>query len=456
VSLLSALNTGLSALNSTSTAIEVLSHNVSNVGTEGYSRQSLDLNTASPVNRSGLFLGRGVNMLGVSRTADSLLGRRLIGQTGHDASASTLRDNLAIVESFFDETQGLSVSEHLEQFYDAMGESTADPSDDGLRMATVASASALADAVNYTAAGLQEAVAGFDEAIGGTVETTNNALIELAAVNESIAASGGASGDLLDRRDQLIEQLAGTLGATASIEPDGQATLLVGGQAVVTEGEARTLSTGTDSAGNATVRVSVGGGFVDVTDYVGGEVGGLVESRELTGGYLDRVNEFAVTFADNFNAAHAAGFDSNGNPGEPLFTYDPADPAKSFAVNSDFEDEPGLLAYAGDASAAAGDALNLQALLDLEGAAIFDGGTRSGAAFLSALTGDVGRDAAGAAAAADQSAAALNDLGALREAISGVNLDEEAVRLVEVQSAYQAAARVISTTDEMLQTLIQL
>jgi len=456
VSLLSALNTGLSALNSTSSAIEVLSHNVANVATDGYSRQRLDLNTASPVNRGGLFLGRGVTMRGVSRIADGLLGRRLVGQTGYDAAASTLRDNLSIVESFFDETQGFSVSERLEQFYDAMGESTADPSDDGLRMAAVSSASAMAEALNYTASGLSEAVAGFDESIGETVETTNAALVELAAVNESIAASGGASGDLLDRRDQLVEQLATTLGATASIEPDGQATLLVGGQAVVNEGEARTLSVGTDTNGNATVRVSVGGGFVDVTEYVGGKVGGLVESRELTSGYLDRVNDFAVTFADNFNAAHASGFDANGNPGSPLFTYDPTAPAGSFSVNSDFVDEPGLLAYAGASSAEAGDGTNLAALLDLEGAALFDSGSRTGSSFLSALTGDVGRDAAEASGAASQSAAALNDLGALREAISGVNLDEEAVKLVEVQSAYQAAARVISTADEMLQTLIQI
>ncbi len=455
MSVFNSLSTGLSALNATGTALEVLSNNVANAGTDGYSRQRLSLRAATPVARGGLFIGRGVELGGVSRIADGLLGRRLVGQTGFDSAASTLRDNLSVIETFFDETQGTSPSDRLEQLYDALGAATGDPGDEGLRMAVVSSARDLADALNYTATGLSEAIAEYDTSIDETVATANASLAELASVNEQIAASGGGSGDLLDARDRLIEELAGTLGATASIEADGQATLLIGGQAVVTGGEARSLSVGLGGDGQATVRVSVGSGFVDVTGYVGGKVGGLVDSRELSLGYLDRINEFATTFADAFNAQHASGFDANGNPGGALFTYDPTDPAASFGVDSAFVDDSALLAFGG-AGGEAGDTGNLEALLGLEDAGLFDGGTRSGAAFLAALTGDVARDTAAAASSAEQSATALADLEALREAISGVNLDEEGVKMIEVQSAYQAAARVISTADEMLQTLMQI
>lgn len=455
MSVLNSLSTGLSGLNATSAALEVLSHNVANAETDGFSRQRLSLNASSPVARGGLFIGRGVTLNGVSRVADGLLDRRLVSQTGFDSAASTLRDNLSVVETFFDETQGTSPSDRLEQFYDALSAATGDPGDDGLRLAVVSSARELADALNYTATGLSEAITEYDASIDETVAATNASLEELAYINEQIAVSGGASGDLLDARDRLVGELAGALGATASIEPNGQATLLVGGQAVVTAGEARALSVGSDADGNATVRVSVGSGFVDVTGYVGGKVGGLVDSRELTQGYLDRVNEFATTFADAFNAQHASGFDANGNPGGALFTYDPADPAASFSVDPAFLEDGALLAFGGDGGDA-GDTGNLEALIALEDAGIFDGGTRSGAAFLAALTGDVARDTAAAASSADQSTTALADLEALRQAVSGVNLDEEAVKMVEVQSAYQAAARVISTADEMLQTLMQL
>ncbi len=455
MSVFNTLSAGLSALNATGTALEVLSNNVANAGTDGYSRQRLNLRAATPVARGGLFIGRGVELDGVSRIADGLLGRRLVGQTGFDSAASTLRDNLSVVETFFDETQGTSTSERLEQLYDALGAATGDPGDEGLRLAVVSSARDLADALNYTATGLSEAVTEYDTSIDETVAATNASLAELASVNEQIAAAGGASGDLLDARDRLVEELAGALGATASIEADGQATLLVGGQAVVTGGEARSLSVGVDAGGQATVRVSVGSGFVDVTGYVGGKVGGLVDSRELSLGYLDRINEFATTFADAFNTQHASGFDANGNPGGALFTYDPTDPAASFSVDPAFLDDSALLAF-GAAGGEAGDTGNLEALLGLEDAGLFDGGTRSGAAFLAALTGDVARDTAAAASSAEQSATALADLEALREAISGVNLDEEGVKMIEVQSAYQAAARVISTADEMLQTLMQI
>jgi flagellar hook-associated protein 1 FlgK len=454
VSLLSSLNTGRSALNASSASIEVLSHNVANATTAGFSRQRLQLSASFAVNRSNLFLGQGVSMDGVVRIADSLLGNRLVHQSGFDAAANTLRDNLSIVETWFDETTGTSMAERLEGFFDSLTAATGDPSDDGYRAAVVESAGALARSVSDTADALSQAISEFDTSLGDTVETTNAALKALADINRAISETGGASADLLDERDRLVGQLAETLGATVSIENNGQATLFVGGQAVVNGEESRTLSLGTDSEGNTTVRVSAGGGYIDVTDYVGGKAGGLVEARTKTAGYLERVNEFAATFAQAVNDQLGAGFDTDGNAGDPLFVFDSADPARSLTLNADVDADPRLLAFAASSSAEAGDAGNLEALLALEGADLFDG--RSASGFLGALTSDVASDTSEARSTADQSGALLTDLEALRQSISGVNLDEEAVRLIEVQSAYQAAAKVISTTDEMLQTLIQL
>jgi flagellar hook-associated protein 1 FlgK len=118
--------------------------------------------------------------------------------------------------------------------------------------------------------------------------------------------------------------------------------------------------------------------------------------------------------------------------------------------------DPSLFATAGAATAAAGDAGNLIALADLEGQDLFSGGTRTAAEAMGDIYTSVGRQAAQAELDRAGNAVRLDDLSSLRESISGVDLDEEAANLLQWQAAYQAAARVVTATNDMVGVLMDM
>jgi flagellar hook-associated protein 1 FlgK len=117
--------------------------------------------------------------------------------------------------------------------------------------------------------------------------------------------------------------------------------------------------------------------------------------------------------------------------------------------------DPNLLALAGFAGAGSGEDTNLRALLDFEDNTAFTG-TVTGLQFLSGLVSDVGSDMNAVASDADAQDALVEDFDEMRASISGVDTDEEAIRLIEYQAAYRAASQLISATDEMLRILTQL
>ena len=454
MSILSSLHIGSTALKAASTGISTTSHNVANAGTDGYSRQTVDQTTSMPINTTGLFLGQGVNTDGVSRVADSLLGLRIVDATGEHAAAETLYAGLQQVEVYFNESSGTGFSEAAQEFFDALSAATSDPSDRSYREAVVAQGQSLAGELNDTAEGIISTVDGLEESASSLIDEVNELMDELASINTQVVSSGGASGDLLDRRDQIVTALAETVGATASIGEDGRATVYIGGHAAVSGNTARSLSLGTDDDGNLTVLLSADNGHVDVTGDLGGQMGGHIEARDLALGYLDKLNEFAAALADAFNTQHSAGFDKDGDAGGDFFTYDADSAASTIAISSDIEEDADLLAFAGSATGGVGDSDNLASLMQLEDEELLDGlSTRD---WLSSLVSEVGGDVAAAESLAESNGAVLDDLSQLRESVSGVDLDEEATKLIEFQAAYQAAARVITATDEMLGVLMQM
>jgi flagellar hook-associated protein 1 FlgK len=237
-------------------------------------------------------------------------------------------------------------------------------------------------------------------------------------------------------------------------DADGQATVFIGGHAVVSGSEARTLDIATDSAGVDQITLSAGSGTLTVTDDVGGELGGVIQGRETVRDWLADLDDFATTLAATVNAQHAAGFDANGAAGGAVFTLDASAPAASLAIDPALADDPDLLAVASSATAAAGDSGNLESLLALEDGLDYGGG--SGGDALSSLESRVGSDTATASADAEVYADQLSDLDTMRDAVSQVDTDEEAVQLITFQTAYRAAARVLAAGDEMLQTLMSI
>ncbi len=452
--LLDVISTGRRGLGAASAGIDVTSQNISNVGTVGYSRRSLVQSTADPVRRQGLWIGSGPRLDGVARATDRLLGVRLVAASGAAAESASLHETLAAAEAHLDSGGATGLSDAVAAFWDGLSALTTDPSDLGGRRAAIAAATTLATTVSRVGAGFQGSLDDIDATVATQLEGVNAKIAEVAALNKSIGRSGAelGPGDLLDRRDQLVRELGEAVGATVDFAADGQATVLLGGHAIVSGSEARTLRLDTSGA-TTELLVSAGSGALRVTSDAGGDIGGALAARTAIAGWLSDLDTFATTLADTVNATHAAGFDAAGNPGGDLFTFDASAPSASLAVSAALDD-PRALALAGTSAADPGDGDGLTALLALESATVFGGGTAADA--LADLSSRVGTDVATADADATTRADQLADVDAMRDALASVDTDEEAIKLIEFQTAYRAAARVLSVGDEMLRTLLAL
>jgi flagellar hook-associated protein 1 len=451
---------GRSGLRTANTGIKTTSHNVANAMTPGYNRRSVIQQAGAPIKQLGASIGTGVATSDIHRAADRLLTQRRTAAAGTSAATEKEANILEQTEHFFDETNVDRSSRKMQYFFDTLAAASADVTDQSLRRSFINAGENLATSVTNTAGELISQQESIIEEIEILLPEVNARLTEIASLNARLLDVGisGSSGDLADRRDLLVRELAQEIGATMSLDSDNVAAVLVGGHSVVFEGNERSLDMDfTPGTGiSPEITMSAGKGNVYVTKDVGGQLGALLDSYDKIQTYIDELNTFATTFAAALNTQHNAGFDSAGTAGEDLFSVTATNPALNMAFNSNISNDPALLAFHGAATAFSGDDDNLQALIDLEESSMFATDSDTPGAFLTALTARVANDVGSARYRAEQESLALKDLDDFASAIGGVDLDEEAGNLIMYQTAFQASAKVIQTTDRMLGILLDL
>jgi flagellar hook-associated protein 1 FlgK len=456
MSLINSLISARSGLRAANAGVNATSNNVANSATKGYNRRNVNQSTADPTQRGRLNYGNGANVTAIGRSTDNMLNMRRLKEAGDAVSSETEYYQLTSIERLFDETQGTTVRGELSAFFDSLSLATADPSDVGLRKQVGHTANRLAESISRTATSIDEGREMYEKNIDASLISINNQFKEIADLNAKIMGAGGAmgAGDLADRRDQVIRDLAEKVGVTADLTADGQATVYMGGHAIVSKSEARTLSL--DGGPPIALTVNSGGGQIDVSDSTGGELGGYLSAYNKASDYIDRLNTFSEDFSAAMNAQHATGFDRSGTAGADLFTFTPGTAAKTMKFSDAIMEDVDLLAFAGAASGEAGDSGNLVAMLDLQDVDIIDGGSAKAQNYIVELATALGNDVAEADRAAHTQHAVLDDLDELYQNLHGVDMDEEAANLVMYQSAYQASAKVISVTNDLMNNIMNL
>jgi flagellar hook-associated protein 1 FlgK len=453
------LDIGLSALRAAQTMMDVAAHNTANANTDGYSRQRAQLVAAPPYtypafNRAGFGqLGTGVSVAAIIRVRDAFLDLQLRGQVSLAGYWDVRRDQLSQVESILAEPTDSGIGSNLNRFWGAWEDVAADPTSTAARAALVETAATLAGAFNQTARQLTGLVASLDGAVGNQVSQVNDLASRIAALNaqiQRVVVSGDRANDLEDQRDALLEQLSAIVPLSAQREADGTVTVLVGGVDLVNHDRARTMATTTDAAGHLVPSWPWG----DPVALGQGQLGALVELRDqVVPGYLARLNALARDLATAVNALHQSGYDAAGNPGLAFWVFTPGSEAATLAVNPALVADPAKVAAA-SAPNQPGNGATAAAIADLRAATIASGGTQTVSDAYAGLVGLVGADARQATEMAANQELVVDHLRTRRESISGVSLDEEAADMIRFQHAYQAAARVITTVDELLDTLI--
>jgi flagellar hook-associated protein 1 FlgK len=454
------LNTALRGLVASQLMMDTAAHNTANANTPGYSRQRVNLVASDPYsfpgfNRSGIpgQIGTGVSVSTIMRVRDAFIDLQLRQQIPLDAAWTARRDELAKVEVIFPEPASAGLGSTMGKFWDAWQNLAADPASSTNRATVVQSAATLASQFNESASQLVTLRNGIDVQVSQDVANVNDLATRIAALNSQIqrvAASGDHPNDLQDQRDALFDQLAAIVPATLAPQADGTVNVLVGGVDLVSGGQTRTMTTAPDANGHLNPVWSDGSAVA----LGNAQLGALINVRDVTlVGYQAQLDTLAKTFADAVNAAHATGFDANGNPGGPLFTYTAGKVAGTLAVSAAIAADPRLLAAA-SAVGQAGNGVVAGQIADLRQALLFNGGTANASDAYAGFIGQIGSDASQANEMAANEALVKTHLTQRRESMNGVSLDEEATNMIQFQHSYQAAARVITVMDDMLDTLI--
>lgn len=452
----SGLNTALSALRYNRVAMDVASGNIANVGTEGYTRRTIQGVAVGAPDQPAMWArysgaGDGVQAASVDRMADMLLDIRARREHGNQSYLDIRQAVLERVESGIGEPGSTGVSAAIADFRSAWHDLANNPGSDAARSAVLGRAATLADAIKIQARNIESEAGDQRFRITADVAEVNTVASDLAATNKSIAVAnlnGTDAGVLLDKRDQLAMRLSQLTGSTATLRADGGFDVAVNGVPLVVGKNAGTLSVATGITGTGasdgspiTYEITDTAGTTAVPAGMLGEIGGVTDLLNTTlPAYTAGLDAVAQQLADEINSQHQAGYDAAGNPGQPFFSYTPGSPASSIAI---------ALTATGDlaASGIAGgglDSSNATALATATGVE----------ASYQRLVNGFGTEVASVGRLAVNQAVLTSQVDGSREQLSGVNLDEETVSMLAAQHAYEAASRVLTTLDSVLDTLI--
>jgi flagellar hook-associated protein 1 FlgK len=443
MSLNNILSVARSALLAQQTAVQVASQNLSNAATEGYSRQRAALAPGDAVRTAGGLLGTGVRVRDVERARDSLLDVAVRREGGSAAGTGLRRDLLGEVEGVFGELSSTPVAGALNEFWNAWSDLANHPDTESVRGLVQTQGRRVATAVNGALDSLaQVGTAARDRVTAGVAEV--NALAErVAQLNGQIQTAelgGSTAGDLRDTRDLLLDDLAKRAGGRVLERPDGSMAVALGGATIVDGTSTRALEV---RVSGGTLSVGVAGSTGSVAG-LGGEVAAALDIHNVeVPRVVDEMKRLGAAVATEVNAVHNAG------TGRDFFAVDASG---RLSLSPDVANASDI----GRTTAGPGDnrvSLDMAALRDRQVASL--GGRTFGDAHAEIVAG-VGHRLR----AADQDATVYETLRLQAEnrrgTVSGVSTDEELVTLMRHQQAYTAAARVVSTVDEMMQAVLGL
>lgn len=441
----------LSGLTASSTAMSTIANNLANMNTPGYCRQRPVLQEADPIVQGRLAFGNGVSLTGIESLRDSLLNVQIADEMQQQARSQAYVDTMNQVQPLFPmDTSGIGAA--ISSFFRSLNGLAANPSDSSLRQNVLAAATNLASSFNQTAGQLNTTRRNLDLNVQQDVQEVNQITSQIASLNRELAttaSTGSDYGSFLDQRDALVQKLSGLVDVSVLQQGSSLTLTTRQGTALVVDSQSFDLKTRLDPK-DGTQHIWAQGGDISGT-ISGGKLGGTVEARDQTiPSMLGQLDTLASALVTNLNDAHKLGFDLNGDPGGNLF--DPITGTGAAAGMSVEITDPNLLAVSSDGSSGSnGNIANLAAVATQTLA-----NDMTPIQTYANLVFQVGSSISNANAELMASSNVLQQLQQQQSSVSGVSLDEEASNLLLYQRAYQAAARAISTVDQMLQTAINM
>ena len=452
---------------------EVAGHNLANVNTKGYSRQRVGIETSLTVPSDMGPQGTGADAVGIYQLRDALIDRQIVNETSvrgaYESRQRALQFGQAALGQQIDRqatgAEGAAaasgvggqhgIAEDMSALFSAMQSLSTSPTSVSERQVLVIKAQSLATQFNQVSTRLDTLRTSLSDSLASDVEQANIALADIAKLNEQIVAAElgttGKANDLRDIRQTRIEDLAKLVRIETTANSNGSVDIAVDGVALVSGPNLDdTLETYDAGGGQFLVRTATGGTALNIT---GGSMQGTIDARDTDLLAMQtQIDTLAGTLISEVNAVHAGGFGLTGTTGEDFFT---GTDASDIAMNAALVNSPSMIQASGVAGAVGDNSVMVQmaqladkAHAGLTNQTFLESYSQSVAALGQALNGT------NTQLANQQIVESM--LLRQRDAVSGVSLDEEMTDLIKFQRGFEASAKLITTIDEMLETVLNL
>lgn len=529
-SLNTGLNTALSGLTASQTALDVTAHNISNAATTGYSRQSVDLLSVN-VNNGGYmwqpsipYVGNGVDSSKITQARDAFLDVRYRAANAQYSDYKERASGLGQVEDIFNEVSSSDddtlegVTGQLDTLVNEIAQYQTSPTSSGIAATVQTDTSNLVTQVrtDYTQlTGLEsDEKNSLNVAVnGGTTSTdggVNGILNSISTLNKEIVSmetGGQTANDLRDQRNNLLDELSGYVDISTAEQSDGSVTVQLesdysqgdGAMLVDSQNTVHTLAVETDgptdASGYATTvltwnsndannqnatyassstssgtttwtgkTVTIGGGQINgYLATLNGDGSGTSEYGDVGIHYMkQRLNDFAKTFADTMNSVATdpsvngqAAANGSTTSGTALLTYSGTEAAGSLALSSAWNQDSSLFSdnYGGTSQATYAQAF-VNALSNADSSSTLYTGTLTD--YAATFSNDIANAVKNSTDQETTFSTVKNSLDTQRQSVSSVSIDEETVNLMKYQQMYGASARVITTINDMMGSLLSM
>jgi flagellar hook-associated protein 1 FlgK len=444
-SLSTSLFTAVQSLGAATGALQATNNNIANANTPGYTRQVAILQEATPTNDGSLSMGNGVVLEGFQSVRDELVQMRIQQETEAQSGANAQLSSMQQIQPTFT-TSAQDIGTSMSAMFTSISSLSTNPNSPAAGQAVLTAGQNLVTAFNAASSTLTSQQAGLNSQVTQDVSQINQLTQQIAALNPKISeltSTGQNGGTLQDQQNQLVLSLSALTNVAITQTPNGITVTTGNGTPLVMGSQGFALHTANGSDGMTQVLDQNGTNIT--APLTSGDLGGTIQMRDQTiPGLLGQLDTLANQFGSAMNAAQAKGFDQSGKAGQNLFTV-PSTIAGSAAGISMAITDPSKIAASSDGTA--GSSGNLANLSAVETTAL-PGGETPVSAYAS-LVYKVGSLTSNAAAESSATASSLLQLNDQLSSVSGVSIDQESANLITYQTAYQAAARVVSTIQSL-------
>lgn len=332
---MSLLNTAYSGLSAFQQALNVTANNITNFGTKGYSRQSINFSPNSSVKYAGSFVGSGVNVKGIQRNVDQFAKLQVRGTQSMRSEHDSFYQQASQIDKLLSQ-DGANISSSLQLFFNALNQLNNTPDSATARNVVLTQSQLLVNQFNYIQTELDNNDANTSIQISQTANQVNQITQQLATLNGQIQ-SNASEPSLLDQQELLLQELSQYLNITSVPQGDGSINVsLASGESLVSGTMQANLQVNTTEAGTQ-IYLASNAVKVDVTAKINsGTIGGLLNYQENILGQVSRqLGLIAIGLAKVFNAQHRMGMDMNNKIGQNFFTdFNSSDMVASRVSNS--------------------------------------------------------------------------------------------------------------------------